>query len=1095
MEHPLITLFRPLLATRSTENAVVYLLKHPVLMSPYFDNLLHEWANQLSAPERTKAQQLLQLKAATRNEAHQGKRQLIPPNPVLDLAGQVIKGSITEQFAMQTVARPDVFIEMLFPAVTLVCEIAEKLMVNDWRPAVRIMRILLAALDARGKLVDQNQQAMEANAVETWLTVVERACADVPDGRLFRDAAKRGDALADYEAQSDPPFGILHRLGALHLDTYPAGETGYDLDRRLYEWRMRLFEELGADAASIPSEELRMPAIEEALPRAAQDFLRAADRRRGEARGKSLKGYVQSLCWQNVLGLPIDKQEGIARAREALALLPPRRFPAEQALLSGIIEHFDETVPSASDAVASAQAVLQTPLEGWLEQKDVLATLDIYHANAAAIIDENPELAFRLWMTPDDLVRSQPEATRKAYDLGLINLLTRAMRNTAYAADASQLEPTLRHVVQTAAREHWPDVRLARALVALAASTTRIDQEDKGLTILSDYAQVFNAAGDDAVLRRCLPFLRALLRTSVAVNALKAGHYGVAAWQDADLLADHLNSDQPLAALDLVRRLLDLAAPGKPESADALNALVAGLYLNAVALESEGGTAATDLILVACSFAMKVLFASGNFSLLIFLSVLDVAKGRRFRAAVADRDSLRIWLDAQPTRVREAELLRLSDLVGRDRPEDPSEIDENMLLTSYVSDTELIGGQTDSERLRNLQITFDRALNRNVIGAGDDSWVPTVEKLRSMLGQETVLVIQFVGVNMAGHLSVTTLLICSDDFAAAQAVIPDLSSDLIEFTAGEISVRANIFALSVGNVRRLIDSPPGPRVADLHALNALENDLPVFLGGPLADALARFRVAGRTHLCFVPHGPLHFFPFHLLGPEDRPVAEEWCVTYLPHLRLLDRPKARTSEGKALSSIGVNFGINNEFFLGELTESEDEARAIAAAYAPDGKFIDTAGATKAAVLDALANSRRVHISTHGRHNVSAPSFQCLYLQSGEDRIIHAYDFLRLDLSGLDLLTLGACETALGRIDVADNLRGIPAALLIAGVRTIVATLWNVETDTAKSFFTTFYATLKVADDKRDAFQVAQRDTRRQFPQYRDWGAFQLVGAWS
>jgi hypothetical protein len=63
MEHPIITVFRPLLATKSVKEAVCDLPKHPVLMSPYFDNLLQEWANPLSAPKRTKAQQLIQLKA------------------------------------------------------------------------------------------------------------------------------------------------------------------------------------------------------------------------------------------------------------------------------------------------------------------------------------------------------------------------------------------------------------------------------------------------------------------------------------------------------------------------------------------------------------------------------------------------------------------------------------------------------------------------------------------------------------------------------------------------------------------------------------------------------------------------------------------------------------------------------------------------------------------------------------------------------------------------------------------------------------------------------------------------------------------------
>lgn len=140
---------------------------------------------------------------------------------------------------------------------------------------------------------------------------------------------------------------------------------------------------------------------------------------------------------------------------------------------------------------------------------------------------------------------------------------------------------------------------------------------------------------------------------------------------------------------------------------------------------------------------------------------------------------------------------------------------------------------------------------------------------------------------------------------------------------------------------------------------------------------------------------------------------------------------------------------------------------------------------------------MHISTHGLHNVSAPSFQCIFLNPGanDDGILNAYELLRLDLRGLELVTFSACETALGRFDVSDNIRGIPTALLIAGVRTIVGTLWNVESDTSRHFFTTFYRLLKKNGSTKKAFVEAQALTRSAFPKYRDWGAFQLIGAWT
>ncbi len=154
----------------------------------------------------------------------------------------------------------------------------------------------------------------------------------------------------------------------------------------------------------------------------------------------------------------------------------------------------------------------------------------------------------------------------------------------------------------------------------------------------------------------------------------------------------------------------------------------------------------------------------------------------------------------------------------------------------------------------------------------------------------------------------------------------------------------------------------------------------------------------------------------------------------------------------------------------------------------------AAVNKAAVLEALRTHERVHIATHGELPVNAPAFQALYLGTarGGD-VLHAYEILRLDLSGVDLVTLSACETSLGRLDVGDNLRGFSANLLIAGVSTIVGTLWPVETNCAKYFFTRLYIEIDGEVSKGAAFRTAQFATRARFPKYRDWGAFYLSGA--
>jgi CHAT domain-containing protein len=130
-------------------------------------------------------------------------------------------------------------------------------------------------------------------------------------------------------------------------------------------------------------------------------------------------------------------------------------------------------------------------------------------------------------------------------------------------------------------------------------------------------------------------------------------------------------------------------------------------------------------------------------------------------------------------------------------------------------------------------------------------------------------------------------------------------------------------------------------------------------------------------------------------------------------------------------------------------------------------------------------------------VDAPLFQTVFLAPGDggDGRLRAHEVLGLDLRGLELVTLGACETALGRIDYSDNLRGLPAALLLAGAGAVIGTLWEVTADASTTFFTELYRCLQAGDeDLIGAFRLAQRATRADHTEYRDWGAFYLTGGY-
>jgi len=181
---------------------------------------------------------------------------------------------------------------------------------------------------------------------------------------------------------------------------------------------------------------------------------------------------------------------------------------------------------------------------------------------------------------------------------------------------------------------------------------------------------------------------------------------------------------------------------------------------------------------------------------------------------------------------------------------------------------------------------------------------------------------------------------------------------------------------------------------------------------------------------------------------------------------------------------------------KLAAAVEQAEEIAAIFGTEP--LPEAEATKGRVIAALRSSRRVHLATHGRNSVTAPSFQSLLLTPGGGSSggeLAAWELGDLDLRGLEILTTAACETGLGRFDELDNLRGLPASLYLAGVQSIATTLWPVGVESSRLFFRTFYSSLHEGASRIDAFAAAQGETRRHYPEYRSWGGYTLSGSWS
>ena len=275
------------------------------------------------------------------------------------------------------------------------------------------------------------------------------------------------------------------------------------------------------------------------------------------------------------------------------------------------------------------------------------------------------------------------------------------------------------------------------------------------------------------------------------------------------------------------------------------------------------------------------------------------------------------------------------------------------------------------------------------------------------------------------------------------------------------------FRLGPAYAQRFLDTLQ--RATESH-LESLEAELLA----PLRDRLR------ASHLIFVPHGPLHFLPFHALRREGRYLCDEFTVSYAPSASVFTLCQEKPAGGEGPSLV---LGVPDARAPHILAEVQSVAPLL-----PRPELFLGEQASSAVLRERGPQCARVHIATHGIYRQDNPMFSGIRLGDG---YLNLYDLYRLRL-GAQFVALSGCATGMNVVAEGDELLGLQRGLFCAGASTLLLSLWDVHDRSTAELMQAFYRGYVRSGDAAASLQHAMGQLRAANPHPYFWAPFILTG---
>jgi len=294
------------------------------------------------------------------------------------------------------------------------------------------------------------------------------------------------------------------------------------------------------------------------------------------------------------------------------------------------------------------------------------------------------------------------------------------------------------------------------------------------------------------------------------------------------------------------------------------------------------------------------------------------------------------------------------------------------------------------------------------------------------------------------------------------------------------------------------------------------------LAALLPDGVVPFQGSSYEHLLIVPDGFLSMMPLELApSAPGEALIEHHELSYLPSAVLLLRGALQQSRivGLPWQNQLVAFGDPSVVGNGEssvlasrnlpdspnaltaLPSSGEEIRGIASMSAGRARLY-LRDSDRKPDFKQYSGSRAalLHVSTHAIADMDNPERSRLLFSPDQLGEPNNYLFLKelydLDLRGVSLATLSACDTERGRLQPGEGVQAFSRALLAAGSRSALTTLWRVPDQPTSAFMQQFYYyLLKKHKTKAEALRLTKLEFLHaggELGHPKFWAAFVLNG---